>query len=239
MYYWLRLAREAVEDWKARGITKPRNILPADGATALTLRCIRRQACKAGGVSDCLIWKAGELAYEPGSNPCTSCKTQGVGLLQLSKELWGIKGGTGQDAGAEIVGIEELRGWINGREPIQPQRLRSGIAKAWSLGWLSTSQAATAMEETSSLEAAGSVARQIFKRLRRSGMTEGDREQFGAMAQREREQMDGDARIKFDSNRHVSAALKGLPDDLSKLHTINLLRAKLRQNCSTESANTC
>lgn len=172
MSYLLRLMQETIADWKVRKIEKPRStILPLEASIGTsTLRLIRRQACKAGGVKNCFVWRDGELDFEPFTNPCTSCKTQGVGLLQLSRDLWGVKTGRGHDQGAQIgaeeVDIADLRGWINGKAPISPRRLRTAIGKAWLNGWVTSAQAMTMLSSVTDYEAAGSVARRILKQLR-------------------------------------------------------------------------
>lgn len=240
MSYLLRFARETVEDWKARRIGKPRNILPADGRT---LRYIRRQACRAGGVSDCLVFKAGQLDYEYGTNPCSECKTQGVSLLQFSRDLFGEKGGVGQGAGEEIVDASDLRGWLNGRTPIPPHRLQAAIVSAWTRQWLSTSQAVSSMSTVSDMEAAGSVLRRIFKRLRRTpSKPPGDIEMLATEIEQEREKMDLDAALRWQKSCRIPAELKDLVADsanASHLLILDQLRTKLLQNCSNEQANAC
>lgn len=242
MSFLLRFARETVADWKARRIGKPRNILPADGGGARTLRYIRRQACRTGGVSDCLVFKEGALDYEYGTNPCTQCKTQGVSLLQFSKDLWGQKGGVGQGLGEEIVDEADLRGWINGRTPIPPHRLEAAIASAWARRWLTTGQAISSMSTVSDMEAAGSVLRRIFKLLRRTPPKPGDIEMLATKIEQERENMDLDAALRWQKNCRIPAELKDLMADsanASHLLILDQLRAKLLQNCSNEQAKTC
>ncbi len=231
--YWLRLIRETAQDWKTRHINKPRNILPAHGDAALALRCIRRQACKAGGTVDCDAWSAGELDYEPFSNPCISCGAPGLGLVRLSVELWGVHNG-GNRAGKLLVDEADLRGWMNGRTPIQPDRLRTAVVNAWRKGWLSTTQAVTATSACADLEAAGSVARRVLKRFRRGGIVS-DPEEIAIAVEGEREQMDQVAVAKFERNHNIPRELKGMSRDFSKLQLLE----EMRQICPTKGVKTC
>lgn len=255
VFYWLRLARETAEDWIARGVTKPRNILPVDGEAARILRHIRRQACKADLIrdnQDCHVWKTVEfdyepgvypfpslktleLDYEPGTNPCTSCKTRGIGLMKLSEALWGVKTSPPEKVGEPVVDAPDLRGWINGRAPVPPDRLHAAIVSAWKKGWLSTGHVVSSGSSTADLEAAGSVMRRIFKRQRRTGKLP-NIEQIAMLIEQERQQMDEDAKLRLQSNRNVPAELKNLPANASQLQTLDQLRSKLLQNCSTEDA---
>ncbi|WP_435626588.1 hypothetical protein [Candidatus Ferrigenium straubiae] len=258
VFYWLRLARETAEDWIARGITKPRNILPIDGEAARILRHIRRQACKADLIcenQDCQVWKTVELNYEPGiyplsshktleldyepgTNLCTSCKTQGIGLMKLSVALWGVKTTPPEKVGEPVVDAPDLRGWINGRAPVPPDRLHAAIVSAWEKGWLSTSQAVSSVSSTADLEAAGSVMRRIFKRQRRTGKLSSV-EKIATEIEQERQQMDQDAGLSLQRNRYVPVVLKDLPPNVSKLQVLDQLRAKLLQNCSIEDPKNC
>ena len=232
LYYWLRLVREVVEDWKDRGISKPRNTLAAGGYAAVVLRCIRRQACKASGVRDCQAWTAGELNYEPFTNPCISCGTPGLGLLKLSVELWGVD--AGGRAGKLVVDEADLRGWMNGRTPISPNRLNVATVNAWRNGWLSTTQAVSSMSACADLEAAGSVARRIFKRLRHTEKID-DVEKIATAVEYEWEQMGLAAVTKFERNCRIPEALKDLPPEVSRVHVLE----KMRQICPTNGANSC
>lgn len=255
VFYWLHLARETVIDWKNRRIEKPRNILPIDGEAARILRHIRRQACKADltrNDQDCQVWKTVELYYEPGiyprpshktleldyepgTNPCTSCKTRGIGLMKLSETLWGIKTSPPEKAGELIVDAPDLRGWINGRTPVPPDRLHTAIVNAWKKGWLSTSQAASSRLSIADQETAGSVTRKIFKQRRRTGMLPSIK-QFSALIEQEQQQRDQDAGLRLQSNRNVPVELKNLPVNVSQLQVLDILRPKLLQNCSTEDS---
>lgn len=242
MYYWLRLAREAAADWRSRGISKPRNILPADGEAAIALRMIRRQACKAAGVTDCCVWSAGMLDYEPGTNPCTQCKTKGVGLQKLSEDLWGIKN-SGRCAGELEVDEADVRGWMNGREPIPPRRLNTAVVKAWAKGWIGASQAATALSSIVDHEAAGAVSRAAQKRWRRSGKVQyPDGEKYALAVEAERLKMiDGKAEEIHQSRlpTELRSFLEDLPSDASRLAVLNSIQADLLQICSTEGAKSC
>jgi hypothetical protein len=242
VHYWLRLARETAEDWKARGISKPRNVLPASGEGSLTLRVIRRQACKDTGVRDCLVWSAGELAHDPGSNPCTQCKTMGIGLQNLSEGLWGIKT-SGQHAGELEVDEADIRGWLNGRYPAPPKRLRTAVVKAWARGWLNSSQAASALSSIVDHEAAGAVSRLAFKRWRRSGKAQYvDHDAFASAIEIERRKAINEQSAEVCHGRLPSELRKfldELPSDASRLSILTTIQAELLQICSTEGAKSC
>lgn len=230
MYYWLRLARTAIEDWKARSITKPRNILPADGEAAATLRYVRRKACRDSGVRNCSVWREGELSYSLETNPCTQCKTMGIGLQEFSEALWGIKN-SGRGAGELVVDESDLRGWMNGREPIPPHRLRSAVTKAWMRGWVNSSQAISVASSIADHEAAGSSARHLLRRLRR-GKELGNPESLGSCCEAE---LDILTRAAMERQTHVPDLL----DNAISITTLNHVQSNLLQICSTKDAKSC
>ena len=242
MYYWLRLAREVAADWKSRGISKPRNVLPADGEAAIALRMIRRQACKAAGVTDCGIWSSGMLDFEPGTNPCTQCKTKGVSLLEFSESLWGTID-SGKRAGEPFVDEADVRGWINGREPIPPRRLKTAIARAWVIGWIGTTRAASDLSFVVENEAVGAVSRAAQKRWRRSGEVQySDNEQFAVAVEAELQKMTEENAGEILMRRlptELRRLLEDLPSDASRLAVFKSIQADLLQICSTEGAKSC
>lgn len=158
-----------------------------------------------------------------------------MGLTKLSEALWGLKTTPPEKVGELVVDAPDLRGWINGRTPVPPDRLHAAIVSAWKKGWLSTSQAVSSRSSTADLEAAGYVTRGIFKRQRRTGKLPSI-EQFATLIEQERQQMDKDAELRLQSNRNVPAELKDLPADVSQLQILDQLRSKLLQNCSTEDS---
>ncbi len=154
----------------------------------------------------------------------------GIGLQSLSESLWGIKS-AGLGAGELVIDESDLRGWINGRDPIPTHRLRVAVLKAWACGWMTSSQAVSAISTISDREVAGSVARQFLKRLR-SGKALGTPESLASWVEAEREAQE---RAAMEGQTKVL----DLTDGVLNIAALSGAQAKLLQICSTEGAKSC
>jgi hypothetical protein len=166
----------------------------------------------------------------------------GMGLQQLSEDLWGIK--TSRKRAGELeVDEADIRGWLNGRYPVPPERLRTAIVRAWARSWLNSSQAASALSSIVDHEAAGAVSRLAQKRWRRSGKVQySNHEALASAIETERHKMIGEKAAEIRHGRlpaELRTFLDELPTDATRLVVLKSIQAELLQICSTEPAKIC
>lgn len=120
---------------------------------------------------------------------------------------------------------------MNGRTPIQPDRLRTAVVNAWRKGWLSTTQAVTA---TSRRFGSSWIGRTESFKAFSTWWDSFDPEEIAIAVEGEREQMDQVAVAKFERNHNIPRELKGMSRDFSKLQLLE----EMRQICPTKGVKT-
>jgi len=239
--YRLRVVQEVLTDWRQRSISKPRNVLPLHFSR--TLQHIRRLACKAEGITDCDCYKDGDFDFEPGTNPCADCKAPAISLNEFSLVVWGTKTNEGtiearQKKGDLMVDVADLRGWINGRAPIQPADMQRVVAVAWKNQWINSSNATTIANRIADAEATSSVLRRFLKRLRERVSFRKDRiikdhpEQLEDEIEQELLKMKREEDTWLTSQRNVPEAVKSLlrNDQVSQIALLDCLRDNFTTN---------
>ncbi len=174
-----------LQDWRARGIEKPRAILPLE-ETERVLRILRRNACRAAGVRSCACWNvkpgvsadSGMTALigvdEPEtveyvgpafaadaatSDPCFGCRTPAVSRNEFSIAVFGENVRERESGGARIDPKVFSR-------PMSAGNLYRVLAAAFFRGWVTLAQARSMLDWAVRLDATSEVVRRFMKRLR-------------------------------------------------------------------------
>lgn len=178
-------AIQVLQDWRGRGIKKPRSTLPVE-ETARALTFIRRHACKSRGISECECWEPvaavdassgrtaiigvdepenvrylGSMAGPDGASidPCYECRTPGISRTDFSISVFGENVREKEVRGARVSAKVFLR-------PMSPGNYYRVVATAFAEQWISFDQARSLLNEAVQIEATSTVVRRFLKRLR-------------------------------------------------------------------------
>ncbi|MTV40830.1 hypothetical protein [Duganella radicis] len=183
------MSEEAVklvlQDWRVRGIEKPRAILPLE-ETQRILRTLRRNACRAAGVRFCDCWQVKPaVAAETGMtaligvdeperveyvgpafsadpatvDPCFGCRTPAVSRMEFSVAVFG------KEVREKELGAARVNPKVFSR-PMSAGNLYRVLAAAFFQGWVTLAQARSMFDRAVQLDATSEVVRRFVKRLR-------------------------------------------------------------------------